>query len=62
MEGLLLKHALGGSVKEVLVGAKLGEVTEPTGMRGAAGEVVPKVLTGRISKRVASRRKFGGGD
>ena len=37
-------------------------MTEPTGMRRAAGEVVPKALTGRISQRVASRRKVVGGD
>ena len=36
-------------------------MTEPTGMRRAAGEVVHKALTGRISKTVASRRKVGGG-
>ena len=37
-------------------------MTEPTGMRRSAGKVVPKALTGRISKRVASRCKGARGD
>ena len=32
MERLYLKHELGRSVKELQVGAKLGEVTEPNKM------------------------------
>ena len=32
LESLYLKHELGGSVKELQVGAKLGEVTEPNKM------------------------------
>ena len=57
-----LKHELGGSVKEVLAGAMLGEVTEPPRISLGVGVVVAKAGTGWISKRVASRRKVGGGD
>ena len=32
LERLYLKHELGGSVKELQVGAKLGKVTEPNKM------------------------------
>ena len=53
-----------GSVRELLAGAQFGEVTEPNKISlevRASGEVVAKARTGRISKRVASRRKVGGG-
>ena len=46
----------------MLAGAKLGDVTEPTRISLGVGEVVAKAGTGWISKRVASRRKVGGGD
>ena len=65
MERLWLKHEPVGSVREVLAGAQLGEVTEPNKMSlevRASGEVVAKARTGRISKTVASRRKVGEGD
>ena len=64
MDRLYLKHELSGSVKELQVGASLGKVTEPNKMSlevRASGEVVAKAQTGRISKRVASRHKVGGG-
>ena len=57
-----LTHELGGSVKELLAGAKLEEVTEPTRISLRVGVEVAKAGTGWISKRVASRRKVGGGD
>ena len=60
-----LKHEPVGSVRELLAGGQLGEVTEPNKMSlevRTSGEVVAKARTGRISKRVASRRKVGGGD
>ena len=61
---LFLKHRPVRSVKELQVGAELGEVAEPNKMSlevRASGEVVGKVQTGRISKIVVSRRKVGGG-
>ena len=60
MERLWLKHEPVGSVRELLPGAQLEEVTEPNKMSlqvRDSGEVVAKARTGRFSKRVASRRK-----